>query len=90
MCSVLSHPRGGELEVLKAPAFTHEEVTARPKDHDWSTEGEESIYIKPECGDLVLINTRRPHATKTFDSGSRVAVASFIGYNPGEPLQFWS
>lgn len=40
------------------------------------------LRIRPRKNELVLINTRRPHAICGFDSGKRVSMQSFIGYTP--------
>ncbi|MBU5234444.1 hypothetical protein, partial [Vibrio cholerae] len=47
------------------------------------------LRIRTHQNELVLINTRRPHAICGFDSGKRVSMQSFIGYTHGEPFYFW-
>ena len=69
------------------------------KDRGYSTEGlpEEGdfrgtpfVQIRPGLGDLVLSNTRRPHAVSRFDDTVRISIQSFIGQNGSGPLQFWN
>ena len=81
---------GGELEVFHKPELTAKEVGEVNSDRDFRQEGWPSTLIKPRLGDLILINTRRPHAVKTYEKGIRVSVATFIGYDSGKPLKFYS
>lgn len=46
--------------------------------------------IQPQTGDLVLINTRRYHAVKTFEEGRRNTANCFIGCDSNHHLNFWS
>jgi 2OG-Fe(II) oxygenase superfamily len=46
--------------------------------------------VRPQCGDLVLINTRYPHAVRGFRSGRRIVQTSFIGLGGQNPLLLWS
>lgn len=47
--------------------------------------------LKPQKGDLIIINTRIPHAVTTFNIGNRVTQQTFIGLeHPGGPMLFWS
>lgn len=82
-------PSGGELIVWDTEAFAYEEVErfegAELPEHRLQT----PLRIRPRNNELVIINTRRPHAICGFDSGKRISIQSFIGYNSGEPLYFW-
>jgi hypothetical protein len=44
------------------------------------------LTIRPEPGELVIIDSTRPHAVRGFADGVRVTVQSFIKYKAGEPL----
>ncbi len=46
--------------------------------------------IKVNQGDLVLINTGRPHAVSHFTGGTRVSLQSFITYKKDQPLRIWA
>jgi hypothetical protein len=46
--------------------------------------------IKIKQGDLVLINTGRPHAVSGYSGGPRVSIQAFITYKKGKPLQIWA
>jgi hypothetical protein len=91
-------PSGGELEVARTSARSYEHIASLPADFDWSSldeiKSQEPLLIKPEAGDLILINTRRPHATRIFPEGSgpRISVATFVGMGSksGEKLLCWS
>lgn len=88
-------PVGGELVVYRTRARTFEEIAALPADVDWNTmEGMDSpLLIQPNVGDLLLINTRRPHSTNIFPKGTgpRISVACFIGCeNEDSPLYCWT
>lgn len=87
----LSSPEeGGELVVYPMATLTAAEVDDFEANQQlWSSTLPEGLLIKPNVGDLILINTRRPHAVKMFPNGSRVSLQTFIGYNPGEPLKLW-
>lgn len=81
---------GGELEVWQEPTLTYQEMVQLDPNIDWRDAGFKSQAIKPLEGDLILINTRRPHAVLNFQHGSRVSVASFIGFDSGQPLKLYS
>ncbi|QJD90149.1 2OG-Fe(II) oxygenase [Duganella dendranthematis] len=48
------------------------------------------ISIKPEIGDLILIDTRNPHAVRGFEEGRRIVQTCFIGAKGDNPLLLWS
>lgn len=81
---------GGELELWKVPVLSLEAIRNIPSDFNWREVLPEPILIKPQIGDLIIFNTRRPHAVRVFEKGNRISMQSFIGYNPNEPLWFWS
>ena len=83
-------PEGGELEVWDVD---RDEMLALI-DHQGSlrrTDLPRPRAIKPGRGDMVLINTRYPHAVRGFASGTRIVQSCFIGlYDAQEPLFLWS
>ena len=81
---------GGELETFQGPTLTAEQMRQVPVDHDFRESHPVSESIRPHVGDLVFINTRRPHAVSAFSQGTRVSFASFGKYDPGQPLRFYS
>lgn len=46
--------------------------------------------IEIKQGDLVLINTSRPHATTAMSGGPRISIQSFIDYRKRKPLEMWA
>lgn len=50
----------------------------------------EPIRVKPEIGDLIIIDTRKPHAICSFEKGRRIVQTCFIGAKGDEPLVLWS
>jgi hypothetical protein len=48
------------------------------------------IEIKVKPGDLVIINTGRPHAVRGFSKGIRVTMQTFVTQKTGCPLQLYS
>jgi hypothetical protein len=48
------------------------------------------LALKPEAGELVIIDSGRPHAVRAFEQGFRVTLQSFIRYRAGEPLALWT
>lgn len=81
---------GGEMELWDVPDLDATEIHS---DNMARLEREnlpESYLLKPRAGDLVIINTRKPHATRSYAEGTRVALASFVGHGGDGPLLFWS
>jgi len=48
------------------------------------------IKIEVKTGDLIMINTGRPHAISPFAGGPRVSLQAFINYKKNKPLEIWS
>lgn len=67
-----------------------EEVGKVASDKDFRKEGRRSFLLKPRVGELIIINTRRPHAVAAYEQGIRVSVACFIGYVQENPLKLYS
>lgn len=82
--------KGGELEVWDSPCLTPNQLSMISPDKDWRSELGKPILIKPQKGDLIIINTRRPHAVRMFQEGKRISLNCFIGYRRRESLLLWS
>lgn len=82
-------PSGGELVIWDTPAFAYDEVKHFEGAQLPEQRLQKPLRIQPRKNELVIINTRRPHAICGFDSGTRISMQSFIGYVPGEPFYFW-
>ena len=51
----------------------------------------EPTLIRPQTGDVVIINTRRAHAVRSFGVGARIVQTAFIGVNKWDaPVIMWS
>jgi hypothetical protein len=48
------------------------------------------IIIKPAAGDLIILNSGRPHAVRRFSQGLRITMQTFIAYQEGQTLQLFS
>nr|MDT0253125.1 2OG-Fe(II) oxygenase [Endozoicomonas sp.] len=83
-------PSGGELELWNYHPLSPEEISKTDQDMDWRSKLPPSFFVSPEIGELIMFDTRRPHAVKNFDKGSRVTLQVFLGYIPGKPLMLWS
>ena len=46
--------------------------------------------IEPRVGELILINTRLPHAIRPFSAGVRVVVQTFVGLRTNGALCLWN
>lgn len=46
--------------------------------------------ISVQAGDLVIINTSRPHAIGDFEGDPRVSYQAFLNYKKNEPLEIWA
>lgn len=80
--------KGGELEVWDMNPLTPLEIKKMNQEKKWQSQ--KSYLIKPEQGDLVIINTRRPHAIRTFTQGKRISLSCFMGYKQNQPLCLWT
>lgn len=95
-CNIYLHldEEGGELELWRQDYSEEDYITLRlPNSYgmDRSKMPLPSCVIKPGLGDLVLFNSRRPHAVLPSKKTYRMSVSCFIGYR-GEhmPLTYWS
>jgi hypothetical protein len=57
---------------------------------DWRRELPESLKIYPRVGELIIFNSRKPHAVGAFEGPPRISIQMFIGYNEGCALQLWN
>ncbi|TDB62552.1 2OG-Fe(II) oxygenase [Photorhabdus khanii] len=81
---------GGELELWDVPAIPITELIEDNAENDWRGTLPPSILIKPEQGDLIIINTRKPHAIRSFSDGCRISLQSFIGLSLNKHLMLWN
>ena len=82
-------PSGGELIIWDTEAFAYDEVKRFEGAQLPEDRLQKPLRIQPRNNELVIINTRRPHAICGFESGKRISMQSFIGYTPDEPFYFW-
>ncbi len=82
--------QGGELEVWDMNPLTPIEIKNMNENKKCKFESIKSYRIKPERGDLIIINTRRPHAIRIFTKGKRISLNTFIGYKENNPLFLWA
>src|SRR5262245_51389462 len=80
---------GGELDVWNHPTLSPDEIHDDQLGRDWRSMLPPPIRIRPAVGDLILINTRKPHAVCSFARGERVSIQCFIGYKRGRSLALW-
>jgi hypothetical protein len=81
---------GGALETFGGPSLTVDEMNAVTVDRNFREERSDSEFVKPAVGDLIIVNTRRPHAVTGFTFGKRVSISSFMMYDPEKPLRLYS
>lgn len=80
----------GELEVWKI-SLDHLKVLANINGRIRRSDLPAPVTIEPKVGDLILINTRRPHAVRAMAESDRIVQTSFIGGDHvGRPLELWS
>jgi hypothetical protein len=80
----------GELEIWNVEPIEINKVENFKIPDDWRSALPESIKVKPEQGDLLLFNTRRPHAITSFnDSKARTSIQTFIGLTKNSKLFLW-
>lgn len=81
--------QGGFLELWDAPAV-HAENCNEVSEGDWRSRLGKPTKIRPLTGDLILFNSRVPHAVSPFSGGPRVSIQSFIGLTSDGHLQLWA
>ncbi len=89
---------GGQLELWpQAKPLAFDEIERTAAGTDWraklaqeAVQQSPSVLIQPRLGDLILLNTRMPHAVRQFDSGKRYSIQTFLGYRHQSPLLLWN
>lgn len=81
---------GGELEVWDREPLHIQEIDHEDIHKDLRDEGIPSFLIKPNKGELIIINTRRPHGVRGFPEGTRVSVQCFFGMRPDKSIVMWN
>lgn len=81
---------GGELELWNVPPIAGFEVSDVDVDVERRTSLPEPITISPKARDLILFNTRRPHAIRQFERGIRSSLQCFIGITSLGSIEVWS
>jgi 2OG-Fe(II) oxygenase superfamily len=77
---------GGELEIWDVPPL--HPMSQVPD--DWRAMLPGSIKIRPQQGELIIFNCRRPHAVGEFTGTDRVTAQTFIGWQKEAGLQLWN
>ncbi|MFJ4878327.1 hypothetical protein ACIP93_24375 [Streptomyces sp. NPDC088745] len=85
---------GGELEMWDIE-LDEEEYQRRVGDRAYGIDRAElpepTVVVKPEPGDLALLNPRLIHAVRPSSDATRITIGSFIGYlGEDRPLVYWS
>ncbi len=84
---------GGELEIWEQEMPPAQFDALRGDSYGISPEtlGQPSLRLKPDCGELILFNSRKMHAVAPNSERARLSLSCFVGYR-GEhaPLTFWS
>merc|ERR1719436_459860 len=83
--------RGGELEIWDVEPLSCDAIVQLDQSKDIRSQlPTDSIKVRPVKGDLLLFNTRRPHAVCPFPNGTRTSMQTFIGCNDDKPLILWN
>ena len=86
--------QGGELEMWNIePSEEEYRQLQGEKGYglDRNTLPPPAAIIKPEPGDLILLNPRFIHAVRPSSQSNRVTLSSFVGYfGEDQPLAYWS
>ncbi|APJ05033.1 hypothetical protein AXG55_01120 [Silvanigrella aquatica] len=81
---------GGELELWDVPGIPTDQFIEDSSEINWREILPQSVLVKPEVGELVIINTRKPHAVRNFTENYRISLQSFIGVKEDEHLMIWN
>lgn len=84
---------GGELEIWEQEMSPAEFDALRGESYGILPEllGEPSLRLKPNCGELILFNSRKMHAVAPSVKHSRLSLSCFVGYRGDHaPLTCWS
>ncbi|PKH23829.1 hypothetical protein CIG19_10445 [Enterobacterales bacterium CwR94] len=82
--------QGGELELWDVPPLPITALVEEDSEYDWRGDLPDSVLIKPEQGDLIIINTRKPHTIRRFPDDCRISLQSFIGVLENDHLMLWN
>lgn len=86
--------KGGELEMwdLEMDEQEYQElVGGRAYGIERDRLPEPAVVVKPEPGDLALLNPRLIHAVRPSEDTTRITIGTFIGYRGADrPLVYWS
>ena len=81
---------GGELEIWDVKPIDIDISNNLIVPKDWRAVLPQSIKVKPEQGDLIIFNTRRPHAITKFEQAEpRTSIQTFIGLNKNLQIFLW-
>ena len=83
-------PEGGELELWDCKP---DEYRSRLKEFatiDRSQLPPPDVTISPHPGDVVFLNSARPHAVRGFSGGMRIVQTCSVGVRDTHPLVLWS
>jgi hypothetical protein len=95
-------PRGGELQIwdVSPDARNHRNALYRlMRRYAFQPGSQEviraalapAVVIRPRVGDLILIDTARPHAVRGFSRGTRMTIQAWvIAHGREQPLQIYS
>jgi hypothetical protein len=81
---------GGELEIWDVPEFNRAAISATGPGDDLRSQLPAPVLVSPTKCELVMFNTRKPHAIRSFPSGCRTSIQCFIGVKPDGALVLWS
>ena len=84
---------GGELEIWEQEMSPVQFDALRGDSYGIPPEtlGQPSLRLKPDCGELILFNSRKMHAVAPSAERSRLSLSCFVGYRGNHlPLTFWS
>lgn len=78
---------GGELRVWDSASYEK-----NPGSFDSTTFEKDPQYLsyKPSVGDMVIFNTRRPHAVGSFPDETRVNMQCFFGLTEEDNIVLWN
>lgn len=84
---------GGELEIWAQEMGGAQFDALRGDSYGISPKvlGKPALRLKPDCGELILFNSRKMHAIAPSAKRSRLSLSCFVGYRGNHaPLTFWS
>ncbi len=81
---------GGELEIWDVPPLSLDEIERISPTEDLRSALPPSTTFKPEKGDLIIFNARKPHAIKSFLKGRRITLQGFLGFHEDDSISIWS